>query len=254
FGLFAGVPLAQWAIGTFFTAVVGASCMLSADLVEANYELKASRNEAMELATSAERERIGRDLHDLLGHTLTLISIKADLARRLMDRDPERAREEIQEVQRIARESLDEIREAVAGLRDASVAAEIAHARRALEAAEIELELGLRASSENPETDRTLAMVLREAVTNVVRHSKASRCRIGCERRDRSVVLTIEDDGVGGVLDEGNGVRSMRERVEALSGQLRVSSDNGVRVEAEIPGSFGPELASPSSRTSLGQL
>lgn len=232
-----GMHPANSAVATFFTGVVGWGCILSSELITTNEALRASEAEAAVLASAAERERIGRDLHDLLGHTLTVVSIKADLAARLLDHAPDRARDEIEAIQNIARGALGEIRQAVAGLRDVSLAAEISRARRALESANIELELDARAEAKDSECEHAVAMVMREAVTNVVRHSNARTCRIVTDRDDEAFVLTVEDDGRGSVPREGNGIRSMRERLAARSGTLEIRARDGVglRLVARVP-------------------
>jgi two-component system sensor histidine kinase DesK len=201
--------------------------------------LRLSQIEVENLARLAERERIGRDLHDLLGHTLSLIALKSDLARRLAERDPLRARQEIAEVERIAREGLSQVRSAVSGIRAAGLRTELARVRLMLEAADVALDAELSDEPLPVATETTFAFVLREACTNVVRHARASKVQvrlwIGPDRAEFSVC----DDGRGGVdaAVPGNGLRGLRERVEQLDGSVRLQSarQSGTRLEVSIP-------------------
>lgn len=171
------------------------------------------------LAISAERERVARDVHDVLGHSLTVVSVKADLAARLVDADPDRARTELDDIQRLSRQALAEIRATVGGLRAAPLAEELAAARVALEGAGIEPLLPSDDQVVDPRYRPVVGWVLREAVTNVVRHSGARRCEVDLDA-DR---LAVRDDGRGleGAA-EGNGLRGLRERVAGAGGRLVV--------------------------------
>ncbi|WP_141015004.1 sensor histidine kinase [Nocardioides sambongensis] len=180
-----------------------------------------------------ERERMARDVHDVLGHSLTVVSVKAELAGRLVDVDPARAKEEIADIQRLARTSLGEIRATVAGLRVARLDEELATAADALAGAGVEAVLPDDVAAVDPRHRLVLAWVLREAVTNVVRHSAATRCTVtlGPDR------LRVEDDGRGSAqLREGNGLRGIRERVAAAGGAIEVESvpGSGTRVEVRL--------------------
>ncbi|MHB8404585.1 MAG: sensor histidine kinase [Gammaproteobacteria bacterium] len=198
--------------------------------------LDASQDEIRRLAAMAERERIGRDLHDLLGHTLTLITVKAELAAKFAERDLEGATREIREVERISRDALAQVREAVGGYRSGGLAGELANARVALTAADVELAEKIDAPKLSATQDSLLAMLLREAVTNVVRHSGARHCRIRLESRDRHIRLLVEDDGRGGAVHEGNGLKGMRERLQAVSGRLDIASGHdGTRLAILLP-------------------
>jgi two-component system sensor histidine kinase DesK len=180
-----------------------------------------------ELALVAERERVARDVHDVLGHSLTVVTVKAELAERLVDLDPGRAKAELAEIQTLSRQALAEIRATVGGLRVARLGDEIASARGALAGAGIAAHLPDEASAVDvvdPRHRTVLAWVLREAVTNVVRHSDADECWVELEG-NRLLVL---DDGRGlEGLPEGNGVRGIRERVEAAGGRLSFTTGRG---------------------------
>lgn len=201
--------------------------------------LRLSQIEVENLARLAERERIGRDLHDLLGHTLSVIALKSDLARRLAERDPARARQEIAEVERIAREALGQVRSAVTGIRAAGLRTELARVRLMLEAADLQLRVELSDEPLPVATETTLAFALREACTNIARHARASRAEVRLSVEGGQAELCIADDGRGGVDpgNVGNGLRGLRERVEALEGQLHVDSarGQGTRLRIRLP-------------------
>ncbi|WP_243398201.1 sensor histidine kinase [Deinococcus koreensis] len=173
------------------------------------------------LAADAERERIARDLHDLLGHTLSVIVLKSELASKLAGRDPARAAQEIREVERISRGALQEVRAAVRGYRGSGLNAELVRAKVALDAADVTLRAPETLPELPPETEQAAAMLLREAVTNVVRHARAREVRVSLTRQGRDYRLVIHDDGVGGVAPEGSGLTGMREGHRWQPGALR---------------------------------
>jgi len=194
---------------------------------EKDAELRLSHEEVRRLAATAERERIGRDLHDLLGHTLSLITLKLELSRKLFDRDGEAARREMGEAEAVARHALAEVRAAVTGIRATDLAAELASARLLLASSRVHLDYEIGVAALPEAIERQLALVIREASTNIVRHAGASeaRIRLGCDRGD--VLLEICDNGRGGIAEDGNGLRGMRERVRAMGGRLTIESPRG---------------------------
>lgn len=192
-----------------------------------NAELKLSHDEVRRLAALAERERIGRDLHDLLGHTLSLITIKSELANRLFERDPQAARREIADVERVARDALGQVRRAVTGIRAAGIAAELAAAKLLLESNGIRLRYECGDVTLTPEVETVLALVIREAVTNVQRHAQAHMVTIELGERGDGLNLRIADDGRGASIVPGNGLTGMRERLEGIGAQLRIESVRG---------------------------
>jgi two-component system sensor histidine kinase DesK len=194
---------------------------------ERDAELKLSHEEVRRLAALAERERIGRDLHDLLGHTLSLITLKSELANRLFDRDVAAAKREMADVERVARDALAQVRRAVTGIRAAGFAAELASAKLLLESNGVSLEYELADLDLPTATETALAMTVREAVTNIQRHAQATRASITSRIENRRVVLRIEDDGRGGAIVPGNGLTGMRERLAAIGAELRVESQRG---------------------------
>lgn len=186
---------------------------------------------ARRLEIVAERERVARDVHDTLGHSLTVVTVKAELAGRLVDLDPAAAKAEIEQIRSLSREALAEVRATVAGLRVARLADELAAARLALEGAGIAHDIPDDAGAVDPRHRIVAAWTLREAVTNVVRHSRATRCRVELTPRG----LTVTDDGMGipaGIAETG--LRSMRERAAAAGAALTVGpgpDGRGTRVE-----------------------
>lgn len=247
-----------WIPATIFSALVGLTGVHYAEVQRKNNSLRRAREEVERIAKTAERERIARDLHDLLGHTLTLISVKSDLAIRLAERDPDRARHEMEEVHRTARQALAEVRRAVRGYRadgTGGLRRELESARAALTSAGLAVEVEgdepetlARAFSEHgaPEHEEALALALREAATNVLRHARASRCRVQIERRGDVARLRVSDDGRGGVFSsshaaaagDGHGLAGMRERVERLGGRLTLRggpSGRGATLTVELP-------------------
>lgn len=213
------IPLSSFIVGI----AVNAERMAE----EKEVELRLSHDEVRRLAATAERERIGRDLHDLLGHTLSLITLKLELSRKLFDRDSETARRELEEAERVARHALAEVRSAVTGIRATDLAAELAAAKLLLESSDIALDYGELPASLPVDVERGVALVLREAVTNIARHARATQARIGLTVANHSLRLSIEDNGRGGVIYHGNGLSGMCERVKVLGGTLEVVSPQG---------------------------
>lgn len=225
-----------WASGVLFGGITGFAGLMQADVERKNQELAVAQEEVRALATMAERERISRDLHDLLGHTLTLVAVKAELAARLVSRDAEAAEREMQAVATAARDALSEVRIAVVGMKGASLAFELDKARQALAAANVKAEISALTTDGHPGQEAVLAMALREAVTNVIRHAGASRCEIRLTPSATDLTLSIDDDGAGGRLVEGSGLKGMRARLAAIGGSLDIKSDKrGTRLVATAP-------------------
>ena len=220
---------------TFLSTFIGAANIYFAQRHRHLDELRLAHAEIGHLAMIAERERIARDLHDLLGHTLSLITLKSELAGKLIDRDAAQAKLEIRDVEQTARQALADVRLAIGGYRCKGLAAEIEQAKATLLTAGVKMDfhstpVKLPAAQEN-----VLALVLREAITNVVRHSQARNCRLQVQRENGHCRLELHDDGRGGVVLEGNGLRGMRERVEALGGNLERDTSSGTRLIVQLP-------------------
>ncbi|HVI24620.1 MAG TPA: sensor histidine kinase [Xanthomonadaceae bacterium] len=236
------------------TLIIGVVVNVEAAAGEKDLALQLSQDEVRRLAASAERERIGRDLHDLLGHTLSLITLKLELARKLAARDAEASLRELTEAERVARHALAEVRSAVTGIRSTDLAAELASARLLLESSRAHLDYAPPPPGLPAEIERGLALVLREAATNIARHARASRVQVACLREGKAVELSVRDDGVGGVARDGNGLAGMRDRVRALGGTLEIESPRGqgtvlrVRVPLSSADASTPASSVPSPR------
>jgi two-component system, NarL family, sensor histidine kinase DesK len=217
------------------TLIIGVIVNVESMAHEKDVALQLSHDEVRRLAATAERERIGRDLHDLLGHTLSLITLKLELSRKLLDRDHDAARRESTETEEVARHALAEVRSAVTGFRAADLAAELASARLLLESSGVALGYDPPPPL-SPELERPLALVLREAATNIARHAGASQAQVGFAREGGSLRMRIADDGRGGIDSEGNGLAGIRERVRALGGSLAIASTRGgTSLEIVVP-------------------
>jgi two-component system sensor histidine kinase DesK len=206
-------------------------------LVSVNAELNEARDELARNAVAAERVRFARDLHDLLGHSLSLIALKSELAGRLVERDPARAREEMADVEAAARRALAEVRDAVSGYRTVSLAQALAEARSALSAAGITLRAPSPGAQLSGTVDAVLGWVVREATTNVLRHSAARTMTVELDAGEDRVVLTVTDDGRGATAPRGTGLSGLAERLEALGGQLDTGPGGagGFRLTATVP-------------------
>jgi two-component system sensor histidine kinase DesK len=216
-------------IGAFLVLIVGGGNIYFAEQKRSDSKLRSVLEENVALAAVAERERIARDLHDVLGHTLSVIVLKAELAGRLVSIDPARAVSEMADVERTARSALAEIREAIGGYRSRGLAAEIEAARHTLDAASVKLlaEGSPSTDSLSPQEETALALALREAVTNIVRHAHATTCWLRFTEQSGLRSLEVEDDGPRAVIKEGNGLRGMRERIESLGGRFSLERSPG---------------------------
>ena len=228
--------LVYWLPGALISVIIGTANIVFSEKERHNAELRLKQGEVKRLARVAERERIARDLHDVLGHTLSLITVKSELAGRLLDQDPAAARDEIKAIEGTARQALREVREAIGGLHEQRLTEALGHVEMSLRAADVELVLEIDDAIELPApVQAMLALVIREAATNVLRHADARRCRITLVRAGDEIRLEIRDDGRGGLRAEGRGVQGMRARIESLGGKLDVESTDGTRVIARLP-------------------
>ncbi|MBV8631237.1 MAG: sensor histidine kinase [Silvibacterium sp.] len=234
-GLLLHITPWAWGFTAVISLIVGGTDLVSAQRMRANAKLQMAHEEIEQLAKMAERERIARDLHDVLGHTLSVIVLKSELAGRLFERDPKRAAAEIADVEMISRKALTEVREAIRGYRAEGLAAEIKRAQSTLDAAGVTLVCEEKPPELNPAVEGVMSLVVREAVTNIVRHAQASQCSIAFSTQNGHTSLLIEDDGRGGVRADGNGIRGMRERVESMGGRFSVDSHRGTRLTIIVP-------------------
>jgi two-component system, NarL family, sensor histidine kinase DesK len=226
---------AFWVPALVISLLVGGSNIHFCEMRRKDRALIKAHEAAEHLATIAERERIARDLHDLLGHTLSIIVLKSELAAKVADRDLGRAIREIRDVERISRNALAEVRQAVYGYRGERLDEELETARTALEAAGVSFDAQVPAIALDPDQERTLSLGLREAVTNVIRHARARRCRVTLVEDGRGVRLTVEDDGVGGESVEGAGLSGMRARLAEVGGTMERDAQHGTRLTLVVP-------------------
>jgi two-component system sensor histidine kinase DesK len=228
------------------TLGVGILMLIIGRLSAANEELFAAREERARLAVAEERLRFSRDLHDLVGHSLSLIALKAQLAGRVLHDDPDRAEKDIAELQAVARDALVEVRQAVSGYRRPTLEGELAGARMALEAAGIDTSVDVPAVQLPAPVDETLAWAVREGTTNVIRHSGADRARIRLVPGLDRAAVEVWDDGRGSDSSNGgHGLTGLRERAEAVSGRVEAgpSEDGGFRLEVSVPVRHGSPAA-----------
>ncbi|WP_026907901.1 sensor histidine kinase [Paucisalibacillus globulus] len=204
------------------------------------HQLEDANQRISQLMVMEERQRIARDLHDTLGQKLSLIGLKSDLAGKLLHKHPEKVQKEIQDIHQTARTALKEVREMVSDMRSIRLEDEIKHVQQVILAAEMNFHL-----EGNPVLEHTpllvenvLGMCLKEAVTNIVKHSRARVCLIKIKQLPSEISLIIQDDGIGiGNIDttKGNGLRGMRERLDFVNGSLEIEESNGTVLKVKIP-------------------
>jgi two-component system sensor histidine kinase DesK len=234
----------EWATVTAVPGVAlwGFATIILRRLVVTVDELRAAREELARLAVADERLRFARDLHDLLGHSLSLITLKSELAGRLLQSDRDRAAAEVADIERVARQALREVREAVTGYRRLSLASELDGVRAVLTAAGVDTRIENTAGALPTAVDETIAWGVREGATNVIRHSGARRCDIRVTRENGEVRAEVTDDGhgapAGALPDEtGSGLRGLAERVTALDGEMAAGPNpaGGYRLQIVLP-------------------
>ncbi|MFF3712172.1 sensor histidine kinase [Streptomyces phaeochromogenes] len=224
-------------------ALLGGFAMVGVrTLIRTTIELREARATVAQLAANEERLRLARDLHDLLGHSLSLITLKSELAGRMLPEHPDKAAQQVADIENVSRQAMVDVREAVTGYRRPRLAGELAGVRVALTAAGITAELPAEPDLTGvaSETESALAWALREAVTNVVRHSGARRCKVELVRRQTLegpvLELSVEDDGGGADSGPGNGLTGLRERLEKVGGELEAGgARQGFRLLARVP-------------------
>ncbi|MEU5433913.1 sensor histidine kinase [Streptomyces sp. NPDC020719] len=247
--------------GLAIPALLGGFAMSGVrQLVRTTVELREARATVAQLAANEERLRLARDLHDLLGHSLSLITLKSELAGRMLPAHPDQAAQQVADIEQVSRQALVDVREAVSGYRRATLAGELAGARTALTAAGVTADLPATAElpEEAPEgAEEALAWVVREATTNVVRHSGAKKCAITLDVRQtldgRFVELRIADDGRGGpgAPVPGNGLTGLAERLAKAGGTVEAASAKGFTLIARIPLAEAPATGHGASPPAL---
>jgi two-component system sensor histidine kinase DesK len=227
--------------------VIGFTVYSAIAVRRTNRALVEAREELARLAVTQERARIARDLHDTLGHSLSVIALKSELAGRLVDEDPARATAELDDVQRVAREALAAVRETIGGYRQPTLAAELAGARSALASAGIESRVEPAPEDLPPAVDAVLAWAVREGVTNILRHGEAGSAEIRVETAPTSAAVEIRNDRRGGsavaivtseaAATSGSGLAGLRERTARLGGGVEAGllPDGGFRLRVSVP-------------------
>jgi two-component system, NarL family, sensor histidine kinase DesK len=236
-GALQGAGIWTWSIA-FSGLLVGGVVLVSAHLDRTNQALHQAREDMARLMVAEERLRFARDLHDLLGHTLSLIVLKAELAGKLAVASPERVAGEVADIERVARQALADVREAVSGYREASLTTEIEQARSALLAAGVDVRIQPLADRLPAPTENVLAWALREGVTNVIRHAGATAAGITVARHDGRAELELTDDGRGAIeFKPGNGLMGLSERVASRKGEVEFGprSGGGFRLRVSVP-------------------
>lgn len=230
-----------WAPTIIFGAASGLGAIISERLTRSNESLLKKQEEVEYLAALTERERIARDLHDLLGHSLSVITLKAELAGKLLERNPTASKNEIADIERTARQALAEVRAAVVGYRASGLKHELQSAQHALEAAQVALVTEIEQFNMPPSIENVVTLAVREAVTNIMRHAQASKCHIRLAQVNRQVLLKISDNGIAGMtqsLRKGSGLNGMTERVQSLGGSLHIHTTpqaQGLHLELSLP-------------------
>lgn len=236
-----GVPWWWIAAVLVLAALSALSAGAAARRAEREADAEDREAEASRMGAEAERARIARDLHDLLGHTLSVITLKADLAVRLFEQDPARARAELDSIQSISRDALGEVREAVTGLKARSLKAAWEETRARLREAGLTVEGDYTDVPLDTETEPALAMALREGVTNILRHSGAKTVHVTLAHNAEAVTLSLDDDGIGGAIRAGGGLSGLTERLAAVGGRLDIEQpgNGGTRLRASVPAASG---------------
>jgi two-component system sensor histidine kinase DesK len=237
-GVTSGQQAAAAGIQAFVVMMACALVFLVKQMMGYIRQLRSAQEALAVAAVEQERLRFARDLHDLLGHSLSVIVIKAEVVRRLVERDPARAASAAADIEQIGRQSLTEVREAVTGYRERTFATELDGARAALADAGIEVTVEQAGTPLPTAADALFGWAVREGTTNVIRHSGARSCSIAVRRTAAGTSLEIRDDGVGGTATSGgNGLRGLRERLAAAGGQLTATSTpgGGFRLIAQLP-------------------
>jgi two-component system sensor histidine kinase DesK len=243
-----GVGIAAAALGSSGSEVaalvlttVALGVMMSAfgRLARGNRELRAAREELAKLAVSEERLRIARDVHDLLGHSLSVIALKSELAAKLVERDPSRAAAELDDIQSVSRQALAEVRSTVQGYRSLGLGEALEGAEAALSAAGIDYHVERGEIRVTPEVEAVLAWAIREGATNVVRHSNAEHCDIRIRRDRDSLAVEVEDDGHAPTPSgpDGSGLAGLAERAMGVHGTVEAGAkrEGGFRLRLTVP-------------------
>lgn len=231
------LPMQFYLPAIFFTLMIGGINLHFAEINRKKNQLKQSEQEIKQLIIDAERERIARDLHDVMGHTLSLIALKSELASKLIDKDSNKAKQELLELNRITRQTLQEVRDTVSGYRESSIIGVLSRAKVALENANITLHYQLPDMTLPDRINQPMSYVIKEAITNIIRHSSADQCSLSFDQHEDALTVIIKDNGDSNQqpLTEGNGLKGIRERIEAIGGEFSYLSQSGFTLSITVP-------------------
>lgn len=228
-GLFSAVAQQSsyfWIPAILFSFIIGLMTVHQAEVDRKNKALKLSEQQIEALAKTAERERIGRDLHDILGHSLSVITLKSELASKMIDKGIalDKIREEIKAVEELSRETLAQVRGAVVGYNQATIDTELLHAHVATKAADIQLITNIDALALTQDIESQLALIMREAITNIVRHASTEKAWVALKNHDNVIELIIKDQGSMTDYKENSGLNGMRQRIAKLGGEMHIET------------------------------
>lgn len=243
YGLFAHyiieMPFERTVLIVFLSGIVGATSIATTQSIIIRDARERSLLLDRQLAAVEERERIAGDLHDILGHTLTMVAVKADLAARLLDSDEDKARKEIMDIRQAARVALEDVRSTVEGMTVVTIEQEIDRARESLVAMDISFEVSGYVPYLPARAQKAVGLAIREAVTNIVRHSEATSAHLSLDERDGVFTFSMHDNGKGAGeharVQDGAGLQGLRRRITALGGHTVVEMNAGTRLEVSLP-------------------
>jgi len=221
----------------FFTFLVGGINIYQHEVSLQRKELILSQQEVQHLAKTSERERIARDLHDLIGHTFSIITLKAELINKIIDKDINRAKTEVSALENISRDALSQIREVVTGYRTSDLNTELAHAKYILESNDIHVNYQFNEFEMSEHINKELAIMLKELVTNILKHAEANNVDIIINNKNSQACLQVKDNGIGFISKENGrfGLKGIRERINKLDGILSIESSLGTQININIP-------------------
>jgi two-component system sensor histidine kinase DesK len=226
-----------WLPAIFMSITLGLLNINRTEVLKKNKALIQSQQETKHLAKIAERERISRDLHDLLGHSLSVITLKSELAGKMIDKgvSPEKIKTEIKAVEELSRKTLAQVRDAVKGYNIATIKGELLQVRVATEAAKIELIANIELESLPTGIESELALIIREAITNVIRHAETEKVWIVLKQVSTNLTLTISDQGQITTIKEQSGMQNMRTRINQIGGEMNVVNTPNTQLKFTLP-------------------
>lgn len=219
----------------FIGFLVAAGTITTSEQIEEQEILRRSNEYDQQMAALAERERIAQDLHDLLGQTLTMVTLKSEVALKLLHRDIDRAEQEITEIRDASRDALKNVRAAVSDMNHTNVDAELQRAQKILAAANVQFDVSGSTPKLDPKASHVLGLAIREAVTNIVRHAQATEAGLKFDIVNQQIIVTVQDNGVAKSITEGSGLQGVRQRLKALGGSAEITGNSGMRLSLTLP-------------------